>query len=444
MISTRRQYIPNRAITASVALLVSLSMYLGASHAPTETVVESSKAIESVLTPTALPTEVVPAVDKSRPVREDAYLPVADGHHAIPEHSPSSKNTVETLASVEPVEVNEASPAPATVVAAETSQPARPEAYLPVADRHPAIAEQSPPAEIPAVSLAAAKPPRVEQLVDSAGMQTAESPEPAAKIAAKDSPVEPANKDSANETSPARPAITRPRLIAQMELRQTIETESRPVTEIPQAVRVAEAQAVEPDPADSPASTMTTNVPATAAAPQTRYQRLDRDGEPVTADEPWSCVRDNRSKLVWEVKTDDGGLHDARYQYSWFDPSLDRNAGVRNGGRCGGGVDCDTHAYQAALNRQRFCGLDDWRLPSKQELQTLVVLGNQGGKATIDRKYFPGTAASWYWTASANETRPDYAWYVLFRNGIPLNDLKERPKHLRLVSGTRLLMASSD
>ena len=33
--------------------------------------------------------------------------------------------------------------------------------------------------------------------------------------------------------------------------------------------------------------------------------------------------------------------------------------------------------------------------------------------------------------------RDNFAWYVLFRNGIALNDLKERPKHIRLVRGNR-------
>ena len=48
-------------------------------------------------------------------------------------------------------------------------------------------------------------------------------------------------------------------------------------------------------------------------------------------------------------------------------------------------------------------------------------------------QYFPETRASWYWTSSENKSRDDVAWYVLFRNGLALNDLKERPKHIRLV-----------
>jgi hypothetical protein len=218
----------------------------------------------------------------------------------------------------------------------------------------------------------------------------------------------------------------------------------------PGTVRVAHAEPAAAEPVVAAAAAVETVLAAPAAAepvsrtgqPTPRYQRLDQNGEPVSGDQPWSCVRDNRSDLVWEVKTNDAGLRDAGYLYTWFDSSTDGRDGVSDGGRCGGGIDCDTHAYQVALNRQALCGFDDWRLPSKQELQTLVALDRQDGDATIDRDYFPAAAASWYWTASSNEMRPGYAWYVLFRNGIPLNDLKARPKHIRLVRGNRMLLAS--
>ena len=175
--------------------------------------------------------------------------------------------------------------------------------------------------------------------------------------------------------------------------------------------------------------------------PTARWQRLDAEGHAVSAQQGWSCVRDNRRNLVWEVKTRDGGLRDAAHLYSWYDPSLGGRGGARDGGRCSGGIDCDTRAYLAEVNRRALCGFSDWRLPSKLELQTLVAFSDSGG-ASIDLEYFPATAASWYWSASADDSRPGYAWYVLFRNGIPLNDLKTRPKHVRLVRGNRLQLAS--
>ena len=173
-----------------------------------------------------------------------------------------------------------------------------------------------------------------------------------------------------------------------------------------------------------------------------RFERLDARGEPLADGEPWTCVRDNRTGLVWEVKTRGGGLRDAAHVYSWFDPLQDADSGARDGGRCTGGIDCDTHDYQNALNDLALCGFSDWRLPARDELQTLVTAAAGRGAATIDDEHFPAALASWYWSASENDRRPDYAWYVLFRNGLPLNDLKSRPKHIRLVRGQRLLLAS--
>lgn len=143
----------------------------------------------------------------------------------------------------------------------------------------------------------------------------------------------------------------------------------------------------------------------------------------------WSCVEDGRNGLAWEVKTRDGGWRDRNHSYSWFNTS-----GARDGGRCTG-VACDTASYVQAMNQNKVCGYSDWRLPTRSELESLVDFHKQVPEPTINQNYFPQALASWYWTASSNQSRPDYAWYVLFRNGIALNDLKTHPKHIRLVRG---------
>jgi hypothetical protein len=89
------------------------------------------------------------------------------------------------------------------------------------------------------------------------------------------------------------------------------------------------------------------------------------------------------------------------------------------------------------MNEQKLCGYSDWRLPTREEMETLIDYNTSAKHVTINTTYFPEAVPSWYWTATENSQRDNFAWYVLFRNGIALNDLKERPKHVRLVRGNR-------
>ena len=166
------------------------------------------------------------------------------------------------------------------------------------------------------------------------------------------------------------------------------------------------------------------------------YLKLGSDGRILSDNAPeWACVQDRATGLIWEIKTDDNSLQDKDNFFSWYDPAAERNhgeAGKRDGGRCKGKADCDTQAYVQAFNQQQLCGFNDWRLPSREEMLTLID-SSKGSRASINVDYFPQTVASWYWTASSNPDKPEHAWFVLFRNGIALNAPKQQPKHVRLV-----------
>lgn len=164
------------------------------------------------------------------------------------------------------------------------------------------------------------------------------------------------------------------------------------------------------------------------------YVKYDINGKSLDdSDEQWTCVQDTKNSLMWEVKSKDDDLRKPDNLYSWFDPEDKALPGVTDGGRCKGDADCDTNAYIEAMNQQNFCGHNDWRLPTREEMMRLVSYGKDADKVRIDTSYFPEALPSWYWTASSNKSRPEFAWYVLFKNGISLNDLKENPKHIRLV-----------
>jgi hypothetical protein len=205
---------------------------------------------------------------------------------------------------------------------------------------------------------------------------------------------------------------------------------------------VIELAAIAPASGPTPATTVAAEEISNDAAAtlatvvENGFVKIADSGEVLDDNEArWECVEDRGSKLVWEVKKNDGGIRDRDYSYSWFSEINGEKIGVSNGGRCKGGVSCDTSSYARAMNEQKLCGYSDWRLPTREELETLVEFTENPKEATINNTYFPEAVPSWYWTSSENPQREGYAWYVLFRNGIALNDLKERPKHIRLVRG---------
>ncbi|EIY4763876.1 DUF1566 domain-containing protein [Vibrio cholerae] len=167
------------------------------------------------------------------------------------------------------------------------------------------------------------------------------------------------------------------------------------------------------------------------------FTKLDNSGNPLpeTASE-WSCVRDNVSGLIWEVKQPAGsaGLRDANHTYSWYNPDNSTNgghAGTQNGGTCQGSA-CDTDAFVNAVNSQGLCGASDWRLPSVNELLSIVHNGRV--EPAIDQNYFPHTSQyNWYWSSSPCANYSDYTWGVESSVGLVFDRNKGSSHLVRLV-----------
>ena len=98
---------------------------------------------------------------------------------------------------------------------------------------------------------------------------------------------------------------------------------------------------------------------------------------------------------------------------------------------------CTTTGYRDAVNALppggRLCGATDWRLPSVQELLSLLV--NDAGTDGVDTQWIQARLSS-HWTAQTNVQQTGLAWCVsLFNRDIDANCLKAGLFSVILVRG---------
>ncbi len=152
------------------------------------------------------------------------------------------------------------------------------------------------------------------------------------------------------------------------------------------------------------------------------------------------CVQDEHTGLMWEVKQL-SGLHSNVHTYTWYNPDNTINGG--NAGAKGDGTscsssltECNTQAFVAAVNSVGWCGHHDWRLPTAEELRSIVDYGR--ANLRIDADYFPNTFPSSsvgkknYWSSMPTQTLKT-AWGMDFGTGIKKGIEKSNPYFVRLV-----------
>jgi formylglycine-generating enzyme required for sulfatase activity len=76
-------------------------------------------------------------------------------------------------------------------------------------------------------------------------------------------------------------------------------------------------------------------------------------------------------------------------------------------------------------------GFDDWRLPTRIELLTIVDYTKQD--PSIDETIFPDTPVTWFWTSSTVAEQPLAAWYLSFMDGNTHDAAKEVSYGVRCV-----------
>lgn len=159
------------------------------------------------------------------------------------------------------------------------------------------------------------------------------------------------------------------------------------------------------------------------------YSKIANDGSilPITAKfgtgaKDWACTKDNNTGLIWQTQTSSD-------MYNWNDAQ---------------------QIVPANVNYQGLCGHKDWRLPTQDEFQNLVLCAdgqysppNNIGRIctnffdvpspTIITTYFPNTANFPYW--SSMELAANVGMYTAFNNGSWGASSKYSTYYVRLVRG---------
>ncbi len=128
-------------------------------------------------------------------------------------------------------------------------------------------------------------------------------------------------------------------------------------------------------------------------------------------------ITDNQTGLLWEKLLDDGSIHDKDTSYTWGNASSSK---------------------MGSLNIAYFAGHNDWRLPTIQELESIVEFGTANpaidiafhgtscgaGCTDITSASCACTQSGYYWSATSRTGFPSVAWYVDFFNGIVFYNTK--------------------
>lgn len=90
------------------------------------------------------------------------------------------------------------------------------------------------------------------------------------------------------------------------------------------------------------------------------------------------------------------------------------------------------------LNRERFLGHADWRLPNRRELYSLIC--HAAHRPALPPGHPFTIAQTWYWTSTTASIAPDHAWYVHLAGGRMFYGEKRRDYLVWPVRGTSPLL----
>jgi len=128
------------------------------------------------------------------------------------------------------------------------------------------------------------------------------------------------------------------------------------------------------------------------------YTKLDEKGNPLPDNaSTWVMVKDNLTGLIWENKTDDGSIHD-----------------------------------KDNCNELTLAGFSDWRLPSREELQSIVDYSKHSYSAF--EGFNNDTMSSGYFSSTSDAYDTRFVWTIGFGYGYSIAFLKSSLESVRVAA----------
>ncbi len=156
------------------------------------------------------------------------------------------------------------------------------------------------------------------------------------------------------------------------------------------------------------------------------------------------------------IPQDDGTVVDKRTGLQWMRCALGQEW---TGKKCIGTA--KEYTYQQAQKiKESFAGYDDWRLPTRFELETLIycssgkdkgrtnafkdmlphylkACGVKSQSPALVQESFSNSAVWFFWSASPSLNNENRAWSVEFEGGSDYNTNKDEPNNVRLVRNSK-------
>ncbi len=154
------------------------------------------------------------------------------------------------------------------------------------------------------------------------------------------------------------------------------------------------------------------------------------------------CVKDNVTGLIWEGKTA-SGLRAGSNDYTNYDDPTQPQIGITAGHYVNPtqaeiADASNSVGYKNYVNSIALCGYADWRLPTPEELHSIVDYGNN---MFINTDWFPNIPQDYlkreFWTSTAEVGINGFGIYVRFSDVLATigGSVRNIPGHVRLVRG---------